>query len=131
LHLAREETLQKYYATEEAWQAWRKSHDTVLFQHKRREGPDVEGWIHDCSREEFEGQFLRKGARLAHEIDTLEEIIYTLFELCADAGIEPLDRQDLGSPRDDVHGYTISHENALIRSTPRQRILQWARGLPD
>ncbi|KAK4549315.1 hypothetical protein LTR36_006312 [Oleoguttula mirabilis] len=127
----RQKAIDGYRAAQTAWKEWHGAYDKVLRHHKLRQGPDVKGWKHDCSRSGFEAQYLREGARLARRYGKREDHLYLVFNLAGRAGVEPLQWQDWGFPKDDPHYYTSAEETAMAAAAPFKRIYKWGEGLPD
>jgi hypothetical protein len=114
------------------WEEWfdKGNYRRVLEQHKRREGPDLKGWVHDCSRSEFEGQYIREGSRRTGNYLIAERRIKYIFEYAADLGIEAYDWQDWAFPQGDAHYYLSDEERAMAATAPVGRIAAWTNAFP-
>ncbi|KAK5123490.1 hypothetical protein LTR85_002528 [Meristemomyces frigidus] len=128
---ARQRVLDGYYAAQTHWEDWQGGYDNILRQHQLRQGQEVSGWSHDCSRSEFEAQYLREGARRARRYDKREDHLYLAFDVAVREGIEPLEWQHQDFPQDDPHYYTSSQEAKMAAAAPIKRISRWLDGLPD
>ena len=103
----------------------------MLWLHQQGKDPGLPNWSPTWRIADFDRGHLRCAMDLSTQLRQAQELLDSMIDLCAKAGIEALEWQDQDFPVNQAYNYTESQEQKLIDQAPRSSIERWRHETAD